>query len=90
MSFDIIEQTVLSISSVTANSATLSLACGLDQTDTVDYILEDQTNQVQNIMVFCGDSQRVTDLESNANYTLLRQYGEQRCRVTDFTTEITS
>lgn len=79
------EQVNVSISDVTTNSVNVTLTCGLDQTNAVDYILEDQiSSQIQ--LLFCGVSQGLTDLIPNTNYALLRHYGDQICTVDAFTT----
>ena len=78
----------MDISDVTTTSATFSLTCGPDQTDSIDYTLQDNV-QDQIVMLFCGqESQPVTGLLPNTSYVLYRRYNNtQLCTVGEFTTE---
>lgn len=67
------------------DSATVTLFCGLNETDPLEFVLDSLNEQSRHIAIICGGDANLTDLTPDRDYVLYRRYMDQvLCKLRDF------
>ena len=85
LAFFLIAQTDVSESNITDKSVVLTLTCGLESPDEIQYELMKNDEDPILISLPCDESTKlVNDLSPNSHYVLRQQFGDKKCVAQEF------
>lgn len=85
----LLEQTSIFISSISADSAVVSLSCGTEQSRNIEYSVQDQQEiSILDFILNCGESRLIVGIMPRRQYMLVRTYTSQiECVIGSFETD---